>query len=267
MATTVADADALIAAVDAAAVTLSYVHRLYSPAVQYARSCLDRGDIGLPQSLHLSFVSTGSVTSGAVEDFRLVVDPGLSGGGELMNFLGYPVDTVRYLTGQDVTRVYVSAGTYFFAPHRAHGVEDFGVVFLTLERGIIATVVVGRAPTPNHPTGGDYTLRLHGTAGTVIVDENRPVVTIYAEPPAPASRSGQSLAQTTIAPLVDEFMAWIREDRRPLRTMHDGRAIVAVIEAAYRSLASGRVESVAPREPPAQGGREGGDEPQAVAIR
>jgi hypothetical protein len=66
---------------------------------------------------------------------------------------------------------------------------------------------------------------------------------------------------------VDEFMAWIREDRRPLRTMHDGRAIVAVIEAAYRSLASGRVESVAPREPPAQVGGEGGDEPQGVAIR
>ena len=245
MATTAADADALIAAVEAAAVKLSYVHRLHTPAIQYARRCLDRGDIGLPQALHLSFVSTGNVTSGAVEDFQLVVDSTLSGGGELMNFLGYPVDTVRYLTGQDVTRVYVSAGTYFFAPHREHGVEDFGVVFLTLARGIIATVVVGRAPTPNHPTGGDYTLRLHGSAGTLIVDENRPVVTIHAEPPAPPARSGQSLAEATIAPLVDEFMTCIREDRQPLRTMHDGRAAIAVIEAAYRSLASGRVESVA----------------------
>ncbi|MDQ3045517.1 MAG: Gfo/Idh/MocA family oxidoreductase, partial [Chloroflexota bacterium] len=245
--TTVADADTLIAAVDAAAVKLSYVHRLYSPALQDARRRLDRGEIGLPQALHLSFVSTGSVTSGAVEDFQLVVDPGLSGGGEFMNFLGYPVDTVGYLTGQEVTRVYASAGTYFFAPHREHGVEDFGMVFLTLEKGIIATIVVGRSPTPNHPTGGDYTLRLHGTAGTLIVDENHPVVTIHAEPPA---RSAHSLSEAIIAPLVEEFVARVREDRQPLRTMRDGRVVIGVIEAAYRSLASGQVEPVPRSEAP-----------------
>jgi len=247
MVTTVADADTLIAAVDAAAVKLSYVHRLYSPALQDARRRLDRGEIGLPQALHLSFVSTGSVTSGAVEDFQLVVDPGLSGGGEFMNFLGYPVDTVRYLTGQEVTRVYASAGSYFFAPHREHGVEDFGMVFLTLEKGIIATIVVGRSPTPNHPTGGDYTLRLHGTAGTLIVDENHPVVTIHAEPPA---RSAHSLSEAIIAPLVEEFVARVREDRQPLRTMRDGRVVIGVIEAAYRSLASGQVEPVPRSEAP-----------------
>lgn len=246
IATSVADADVLIAAVDEAAVTLSYVHRLYSPAIQTARSYLDRGDIGLPHALHLSFVSTGTVASGAVEDFRLVVDRDLSGGGELMNFLGYPVDTVRYLTGQEITRVYVSAGTYFFAPHREHGVEDFGVVFLTLDKGIIATIVVGRSATPNHPTGGDFTLRLHGSAGTLLIDENRPVVTIHAGPSNPPARLGRTLAESTIAPLIEEFVTCVREKRRPLRTVRDGKSVVAVIEAAYRSLTSGRVEPVAP---------------------
>ena len=246
IATSVADADLLVAAVDQAAVTLSYVHRLYAPATQDARRLLDHGEIGLPQALHATFVSTGSVASGAVEDFQLVVDRGLSGGGELMNFLGYPVDAVRYLTGQEIRRVYVSAGTYFFAPHREQGVEDFGVVLLTLDKGIIASVVVGRAPTPNHPTGGNITLRLHGSAGTLLIDENRPVVTIYAEPPAPPSRSGRSLAESTIAPLVDEFVTCVRERRQPMRTVHDGRSIIAVIEAAYRSLASGRAEPVVP---------------------
>jgi predicted dehydrogenase len=86
-------------------VTLTYIHRLYSPAIQKLRSAIDAGAVGLPFALHMSWVSAGGLTSGAVEDFQLVVDRRLSGGGELMNFLGYHIDTARYLTGLEIEEI------------------------------------------------------------------------------------------------------------------------------------------------------------------
>ncbi|MBI3942432.1 MAG: Gfo/Idh/MocA family oxidoreductase [Chloroflexi bacterium] len=244
MATTVADADQVVAAVDAAGVKLTYVHRLFSPTFQKARASINSGDVGLPYALHLSFISAGGLTSGAVEDFQMVVDRRLSGGGEMMNFMVYPVGAAQYLAGLKVTQVYATAGNYFFAPHKEHGVEDFGVACLTMERNVTATIVVGRSPTPNFPVVGDIYLRIHGTAGTLILDEHRPRLSIYAEAPAPRSRYMNSDLKTSVGLLIDDLIASIRHNRSPLRTARDGQAITAVIEAAYRSVSSGQVENV-----------------------
>lgn len=244
LATTVADARDVVASVRRSGVVLTYVNRLYSPTIQQTRAAIDRGEVGLPYALDVSFISAGGLTSGAVEDFQLVVDRELSGGGELMNFLGYPVDTIRYLTGLEVTHVYTSSGAYFFDPHRSHGVEDFGVVMLTLERGVIASVTVGRSPTLHHPRGGDYTIRVHGSAGSTIADENRPLVRVY---PAESRLGGyrpHSVNDVMITPLIAEFFACIEDGRQPIRTAEDGFAVMAAIDAAYRSAESGQPEPV-----------------------
>jgi predicted dehydrogenase len=240
----VAEADALVQVVEAAGVQLSYVHRLHAPSARRARERIARGEVGEPQFLHYTFVSTGSVASGAVEDFELVVDRRLSGGGEIMNFGGYPIDATRYLTGLEITHVYASAGSSFFAPHRDWGVEDLAVLTLTLTGGATATIIVGRSPAPNHPTMGDMTVRIDGTAGSLFADENQPRIRRRVLPPEGGSPA--SGADSLISPLVNEFVASVRGEGAPLRSVHDGRAIVAVIEAAYRSVASGEVEAVAP---------------------
>ena len=248
MATTVDDALAVVEAVDRAGVTFTFVNRLYSPAIQQTRAAIDRGEIGLPYALDVSFVSAGGLTTGSVEDFQLVVDRDLSGGGEFMNFLGYPIETVQYLTGLEITDVYASAGNYFFEPHREHDVEDFGVALLTLERGVIATVTVGRTPTPNHPRGGEHTVRVHGSAGSRFTDEGRPSVAVYAPEPAPRGYPPHAVADVMIAPLIDDFIACLKEGHQPLRSTRDGLSVIAVIEAAYRSMRSGRRERVASTE-------------------
>ncbi len=244
IATTLRDADEIVKAVDIAGITLTYVHRLFSPTIAAARKSIDRGDIGLPYGLDITYLSAGGLTSGAVEDFQLVVDTSLSGGGELMNFLGYPVDEARYLTGLDVREIFVSAGNYFFEPHRQHGVEDFGVAFMKLERGVTVTATVGRTQTPNHPTGGDYTLRVHGSAGSLYSDENKPVLNVLSNNVASRSRLTRSGGEAMMQPLVNEFLNCIEDGREPTRTARDGRALIAVIEAAYRSMSTGNVETV-----------------------
>ena len=121
MATTLADADALIAAVEQSGVKLTYVHRLFSPSTQLARRAILDGKLGLPWALHIDFLSGGGLGSGAVEDFRLVVDRTLSGGGEMMNFLVYPVGYLRFLTGLEIVSVYAAAGTFFAPPMGRRG--------------------------------------------------------------------------------------------------------------------------------------------------
>jgi predicted dehydrogenase len=244
MATTVADAERVVAAVEAAGVTFTYIHRLYSPAIQKLRAALDAGAVGLPFALHMSWVSAGGLTSGAVEDFQLVVDRRLSGGGELMNFLGYHLDTARYLTGLEIEEVYASAGNYYFEPHREHGVEDFGLVCLTLERGVSATIIAGRSPTKAHTASGDYQLRVHGSQGTLVADETRPYLSIFADPSGRRSQPSFAVAQALLEPVIGDFLDCVRNGGQPLRSVHDGRGQIAAIEAAYRSLESGQVERV-----------------------
>ena len=104
------------------------------------------------------------------------------------------------------------------------------------------TVVEKRsAPTARPRTGGPY------------ADENQAGVDWLVMPPEAGWPEPASGIDNLITPLVEEFIGSVRGDGPPLRTMYDARAIVAVLEAAYRSLASGQVEAVAvaPRPTPA----------------
>ncbi len=244
MATTLADADALAAAVQQAGVKLTYVHRLFSPSTQQARRMILEGRLGLPWAMHIDFLSGGGLGSGAVEDFRLVVDRTLSGGGEMMNFLVYPVGYLRFLTGLEIVDVYAAAGTFFFEPHRRWGVEDLASVAFTLERGVVATVTVGRVPA-ELPAVGEFTLRIHGSHGTLFVDEYRPRLELYGERAHPLrDRVALDPGAGRTQGVLDDFVAAIDEDRQPLVGPRDGRAVTAAILAAYESAASNRVVSV-----------------------
>ena len=241
MSTTLEDADALIAAVEASGVKLTYIHRLFSPSTQQARQAIVDGRLGLPWAVHIDFLSGGGLGSGAVEDFRLVVDRTLSGGGEMMNFLVYPVGYLRYLTGLEIVSVYAAAGTYFFEPHRQWGVEDLASVAFTLERGVVATVTVGRIPA-EMPTTGEFTIRIHGSHGMLCVDEYRPRVDVYGERgqrvrglPAVDAGAGRTNG------ILNDFIAAIDTDRKPLVGPRDGRAVTAAVLAAYESAATNKV--------------------------
>ncbi len=246
MATTLEDADRLITAVEQSGVKLTYIHRLFSPSTQLARRMILDGRLGLPWAIHIDFLSGGGLGSGAVEDFRLVVDRTLSGGGEMMNFLVYPIGYLRFLTGLEIVSVYAAAGTYFFEPHRQWGVEDLASVAFTLERNVMATVTVGRVPA-ELPAVGDFTIRIHGSHGTLFVDEYRPRIELFGE------RGHHLRDRVAVDPgagrtqgILDDFIAAIDENRAPLVGPRDGRAVTAAILAAYESAAKNQVVNVQP---------------------
>ncbi len=222
------------------------VHRLFGPPIQRARQAIDAGYLGLIRSGDAEFLSSGVFFGTSVERPEFVANPALSGGGELMNFMVYPVDYLHYLTGARVTEVFAEAGTFFFDAHKQFGVEDVGILSLRLEHDIIGSLTVGRVPFAPTPGTGASTLRLIGSHGHLTVDENRPQLDIWSTVSERRGRTiGGESAQSTVATEIEAFIRDIREERTPLYGVHDAWATIAAIEAAYRSLATGQPARVA----------------------
>ena len=105
VAVTITEASELRAATERSTGVLTVVNLLAGRGVRRARSWVDAGRIGFPRHVDVEFLSNGAMFDQNVERSDLVADPALSGGGELLNFLVYPVDAIRHLTGCEVVEV------------------------------------------------------------------------------------------------------------------------------------------------------------------
>ncbi|PZF86696.1 Gfo/Idh/MocA family protein [Jiangella anatolica] len=240
LATDVAAACRVVEAARAAGRHCAVVTRALAPPIRRLRDWVDSGRLGLPRSVDAEFLSSGTHFAASVERPELLTDPRLSGGGEVMNVLGYPVDDIRAATGCEPVEVFAEAGTLFWDEHRSHGVEDVAVVSALFTHGLTASIVVGRVPAAPGPGPGTYTLRLIGSHGHVEVDVAEPAVRLYSGDGAerlPIDRS-------PVAAVLDDLHAAIRTGRRPAYDCADAAVAVATIDAVYRSLASGAPEPV-----------------------
>ncbi|NMR20962.1 Gfo/Idh/MocA family protein [Cellulomonas fimi] len=242
LATTLADADALVAAAERAGRVCAVVNRTHAPALRRARAWVDAGHIGLPRHLDLEFFASGAHFGTSVERPELVVDRELSGGGELMNFLGYLADAVHHLTGLATREVHAFAAPLFLPTHVEAGVEDAAVVTLALERGVTATITLGRIPYAPGGTPTTSSIRLLGSHGHAVVDDEQPAVTRFGADGTTTSApdAGQVALEAYLRHVVDALVA----GGVPDYTAVDARAAVAVIDAAYRSLETGDVADV-----------------------
>ncbi len=239
-ATTLDDATALLRAAEAAPGRFTTMHRLFSPQVVRARAAIDAGTIGLPLSLDMEWLASDGLSGEAVERPEFVTDVALSGGGELMNFLTYPITTIRDLTGAGIRSVYAEAGTFFFDQHKAAGVEDLAMLSLELDHGIVATITVGRVPQAPSHSAVSSTLRVIGSHGHLAIDESQPVLDVWQRKERRGRRIGGDAGLRAVQAVLRNFVDDIRLGRTPRFTASDGWATVAAIDAAYRSLDSGQ---------------------------
>ncbi len=227
------------AARNAQAVT-GYVHRLFSPALERLRDHLASGALGLPRSLELAWISANPV---AQEGGAVVVDPGLSGGGELWNFLGYPLDAVLWLTGLPVRRVSATATSVTSEAHRRFGVESLATVMLELDGGVHASIAVGRGPAVG---GGIYTTAILGSHGYAAVDELRPELeVVLADGSDPEELADDRLFELTFEGVLDDMAAALRGRKTLRRTLADGCELAEVIAAASEAAATGKPRTIA----------------------
>lgn len=216
-------------------VVCTVVNRTHAPALRRLRSMVDAGDLGLPLHLDMEFFASGAFFSTSVEVPELVVDPRLSGGGEMMNFLGYCIDAIRYVTGLEVENIYAMSGALFSDLHSEHNVEDCAVVSIKMSYGVTSTVTVGRIPRAPGFGPTSSSLRVLGSHASAVADDDRPAALVFSKDGSVESRSFDGGAEALRAYL-DHVVSVLTDGGVPEYSISDARANISVIDAAYKSV-------------------------------
>lgn len=188
-------------------------------------------------------------------------DAGLAGGGAMLDMASHGVEYARFLFGKDapVAEAFAWAATLVHG-ERTSG-EDNAILVMRLADGRAATVDVSWSSRG----GLEGRFEAYGDAGRLITDISVGSLKAFVERPAGYLVEKADADTGWVFPVPDEvrvhghdlMMADVvgafAEGRAPQETFSDGFAVNAVLDAAYRSLGSGRWEPVAPV--PTAGGR------------
>lgn len=239
---TLQEADLLLAAARRGGVVVMPAHNMRFMAVFVAmRESVERGEVGEVRTFRCAWGHTGPEHwAPEASWFR---DRALAGGGALIDLGVHAIDTLRAVLGAEPVQVsaLVSGGG---PPGEGNDVEDAAELIIGFAGGAIGTLQASWALA----SGSDHQLTIQGTKGTLHLDGRTPPTLVT--PGAGAS----PLSMPDAAPSVfDSFVQAIEQASPPGVTVEDGRAAVAVVEAAYRSAASGRIETVASVAPSERG--------------
>jgi predicted dehydrogenase len=229
IATTLEDADAMIAVVEDAGVRmmLGFVHR-FRTEVQEARRLLDEGAIGAPASLLDRFCSLGGEhTPGWTRDREQ------AGGGVLMYGGIHAVDRLLWLLGAHATSVDARARSVW----GFGDVEDSLTAVIDLDDGSSA-VLFEQSPPFGRP--GGWRTEIFGAEGSLRIQTGEWVELTSARRRLTLESRDENHFQREI----DEFVAALVEDREPSVPAAAGRESLAVALALYESAA--RKEPVTP---------------------
>lgn len=236
LATTVEDAEAIVAAAEASGVTLvvDFHNRVNPPMVQ-ARDAIRRGDIGSPRYIYARLSNTVAVPT---EMLRW------SGRSSALWFLAsHMVDVVRWMIDDEPVRVYAVTRSGVL---REMGVDtaDFHVATMEFASGAVATFEHAWIMPRTHPTVKDLKLEILGSRGQINIDgsHNR-TLEIYGEratyPDLLAPPTGPHLTGFVLDSIA-HFVDTITEGAPPIATGADGVAITRILCAIEDSAASGQ---------------------------
>ena len=196
------------------------------------------------------------VQSGAIGKVKMIFELILASGGlkslppwqsraeNIGSFLGHAVhniDRIRWITGAEILSV-----SAHMQRDAGNGIEESTMALLTLSNGAMATIWESwNIAPPGFPRSASGAW-IAGETGNLDLDAYgtlRMCANVVAEQ-EPIDWKGQGMLSPVRMKAYQlqhqEFIDSILEDREPSVTGHDGRAAVAVAEAAYRSAAEGR---------------------------
>lgn len=252
LASRLADCDAMLAAARAAGVTLGTVsQRRFTPPALRMREAIDAGKIGRP-ALGVALMFNWR------DEAYYRSDPWrgrweTEGGGVLVNQAPHHLDLLRWFMGP----IEEVSGAWANLNHPTIEVEDTAVATLRFRGGGLGSIVVSVSQRP----GLFSKVHVHGTSGASIgVETDRGAtfvagVSAVAEPalndlwtiPGEEHRLTEFVAEDRArfaevdpathdhALQVRDFLRALLDGRPPLVTGADGREVVALFEAIYRS--------------------------------
>ena len=215
------DADVMIAAAEKHDVLLvPYQNSRFAAPFVAAQRCVADGRIGAVTGLRAAYGHGGPQQWAAHADWFF--DAARAGGGCLMDLGVHIIDIVRAVTGDEIAAV--SA----LVSGRRGDVETDAQLLARLGRGAIGTIEASWSS----PAGPDHQLTVIGTDATLHLDSRTPLTLLGPD----GARERVEVPESTSSPLA-ELLAAIAGERAPAVTASDGRAAVAVVEAAYHSAA------------------------------
>jgi predicted dehydrogenase len=171
------------------------------------------------------------------------VQPELAGGGALADMGIHSIDTLRYvLGGARPKTVFATAGTHF----RDISLDDTATLLIEFEGGIAGLVEAGWYHL--YADGLEGYTQVYGTQGyaRALPSELHSYVEgvlSVTRPQMPARKQQCDLPMYQAQ--MDYFLDCILNDRDPVPGGEDGLWAIRVLEAAYRSAASGQSVSIA----------------------
>ncbi|UCG89045.1 MAG: Gfo/Idh/MocA family oxidoreductase [Gemmatimonadota bacterium] len=231
LAMTVADCDAIIAAADAAGVTLMIGHILrFDPRYVAARAAVDSGEIGAVSYLYARRSNT-------------VVQPRRFGGRTtVLHYLAvHDVDWMLWAMGEPVTRVQAMTSRKVLEDLK---VDDVAFLLMQFSSGAVGCVEAGWARPEHTPFDLDADLEVVGTLGAIRVDTPNSGVLVEAQRVRRidttygfrvVGRTGGALREE-----VEHFLECVQERRTPLIDGRQARSAVAVVTAAAESARTGQ---------------------------
>src|SRR3954471_6866865 len=243
IATTVEDAEAMVAACAAAGVQLhvAFVSR-FLPLVQRARTAVREGRLGELLGLVGGNRGRPPLPPGYP---AWITDPVLAGGGALIDHSVHVADVMRHVSGLEVAEVSAEAGALLWDC----GVDDVAVLSLRFEGGAVGSIDPSwSVPADNH-WDYDFYLRLVGTAGSLdITDGAEAVHLVTTREGGPRGLRHASFGEDADRAMVEAFLASVRAGTvlEPCATGTDGLRALEIALAGYDSSATGQVRTLSP---------------------
>ncbi|HYF78753.1 MAG TPA: Gfo/Idh/MocA family oxidoreductase [Symbiobacteriaceae bacterium] len=227
IATTVADAEAMVAAAREAGVQFMTAFPCrYAPPVLRVKQAIEQGAVG--EILAIKGTNHGRMPGG------WFADPTLAGGGAVMDHTVHVADLIRWFLGKEFTSVYAEIDKRF------HDIaaDDCGMLTMELEGGAFATLDPSWSRPAAYPTWGDVTMEIVGTKGTISLDAFSQNLSLYNNDDKVAAwvPYGSDMDEG----LVNDFIKCVTTNTRPPITGEDGLRAMEVALMAYESARTGQ---------------------------
>jgi predicted dehydrogenase len=241
LATTREDAQAIVRACDVAGVLLmtAFPMRFSLPLIEGA-AWINEDRIG--SVLAFTGTNNGCIPTDHAAWFA---DPVAAGGGAVMDHTVHLVDIMRWWLRSEPTEIFAETNQVL---HPGAEVETGGILTVTFDNGVIATIDCSWSRPTGYPTWGGLSIEAVGTDGVFAVDPFAERLEMWTRGNATWVDWG---ADSNLA-MIDHFIGAVQGEHRLLVTGVDGLRATEAALAAYRSAEIGqpvRLDPLAPGEP------------------